>query len=47
VLKIKKPLAPDDPAFIVEIETVPLVLAVPSPLAKDKLPPVLTVLRPE
>jgi len=46
-LKTNRPEAPFTPAFTLIKVTAPLVVAVPSPLAKLKLPPVFTVLRPE
>jgi hypothetical protein len=45
-LKTNNPLAPSLPAFKLLIEIRPLLDAVPSPLVKDKEPPVLTTLRP-
>jgi hypothetical protein len=41
------PLTPNSPAFTLRIVTVPLVVAVPSPLDTLKAPPVWTALRPE
>jgi hypothetical protein len=46
-LKSKAPLTPAAPAFVLRILTVPLVVAVPSPLEILRAPPVCTVLRPE
>jgi hypothetical protein len=45
-LKTSMPLLPASPAFVLRIVTMPLVVAVPSPLPKLTAPPVLTVLRP-
>jgi len=47
VLKYTAPLAPLDPALAERILTIPLVVAVPSPLTKLNKPPVLAELRPE
>jgi hypothetical protein len=44
VLNFKAPLAPAVPALVVLIETIPLVVAVPSPETQNKLPPVLAAL---
>jgi hypothetical protein len=46
-LKTNIPLVPMSPAFMVLIVIMPLLVAVPSPLDKLKVPPVFTVLRPE
>jgi hypothetical protein len=43
----KIPLTPSNPELAVRMRTLPLVVAVPSPLATLNEPPVLTVLRPE
>jgi len=44
--KMSIPLTPADPAFKLRIVTMPLVVAVPSPLETSNDPPVLLVLRP-
>jgi len=46
-LNTRIPLEPVDPEFMLRIVTMPLVVAVPSPLLRLKAPPVNTVLRPE
>jgi len=46
VLKYSAPLAPLVPPFADRILTMPLVVAVPSPLTKLNKPPVFTVLKP-
>jgi len=46
-LNTSMPLTPDTPALKLRIETMPLLLAVPSPLPMLTAPPVLIVLRPE
>jgi len=46
LLKYNAPLEPATPLFVDRILMSPLLVAVPSPLAKLNRPPVLTVLRP-
>jgi hypothetical protein len=46
-LKNRNPLTPLAPAFRLRMATAPLLVDVPSPLAKLSNPPVWTVLRPE
>jgi len=46
VLKINLPDTPEVPALAVTITTLPLVVAVPSPLESESKPPVTTVLVP-
>jgi len=45
-LKVSIPLAPDVPALMLRTMTMPLLDAVPSPLAMLNDPPVMLVLRP-
>jgi len=46
LLKTNIPLTPEAPELILRMLIIPLVVAVPSPLARVKEPPVFTVLRP-
>jgi hypothetical protein len=46
VLKYRAPLAPAAPPLVERIFTMPLVVAVPSPLTRLNKPPVFTALAP-
>lgn len=46
VENVRRPLVPPEPAFVLIIDIMPLLVAVPSPLVKLRAPPVFTVLMP-